>query len=179
MLANVETLKQLINILGPCGMEQLVRNFISKNIRKHVDEVYVDKFGNLVCHQKGKGDKIMLAAHMDEIGLMVKAIRLDGRMKIATIGTWEPASLLGQSVSLIDDNANLICDGVLTTEEIHEDFPIEKVPLIDDVYIDAGVDEQALIKKGVRVGTFAVPKHSAKFLGSESYISGKGIDNPL
>ena len=123
MIEHIEILKDLINILGPSGKEQRVREYISKIMKKYVDEIHVDKFGNLVCHQKGKGDKIMLAAHMDEIGLMVKAIRDDGRMKVAMIGGLEPVTLIGQSVSLLNHDCEVICEGIMTTEEIHEDFP--------------------------------------------------------
>ena len=121
----------------------------------------------------------MLAAHMDEIGLMIKAIRDDGRMKVAMIGGLEPVTLIGQSVSLLGHQCEVICEGVLTTEEIHEDFPPEKIPDIDDLYIDAGVNAKELQKLGIHVGTSAVAKHSAKFLGSKEYLSGKGLDDRI
>ena len=176
---NIEILKKLVNILGPSGMEQQVRAFIYKQIKEYADEIYIDKYGNLICNQKGKGEKIMIAAHMDEIGLMVKAIREDGRMKVATIGGLEPVTLIGQGVSLLNHDGDIICEGILTTEEIHEDFPPEKLPNIDDIYIDAGVDGKTLKKLGIRVGTFAVPKHAARFLGSKDYLCGKGLDDRI
>ena len=68
----VDLLKSLINTLGPSGKEGAVRNLIKHEIQPYVDEIKVDKFGNLIAMKKGKGPKVMLAAHMDEIGLMVQ-----------------------------------------------------------------------------------------------------------
>ena len=70
----MDLLKRLMELPGPSGDEWRVRELIKKEITPYVDEVYTDKFGNLIAHRKGKGAKVMLVAHMDEIGLMVKAL---------------------------------------------------------------------------------------------------------
>ena len=71
---NTKLLFKLMKELGPSGNEINVRNMIKKEMKKYVDKLYADKFGNLICLKKGSGTRIMLAAHMDEIGLMVKKI---------------------------------------------------------------------------------------------------------
>ena len=71
MNIDVNLLMRLMDTLGPSGREQEVRLIIMKEIKKYVDTMEVDKFGNLICHKKGNGPKVMLSAHMDEVGLIV------------------------------------------------------------------------------------------------------------
>ena len=70
----MDLLERLLSTFGVSGNEEKVRNLIQQEIKKYVDEVYVDKVGNLIAHKKGKKPKIMLSSHMDEIGLMVKSV---------------------------------------------------------------------------------------------------------
>ena len=75
-----------MDTLGPSGNEDNVRKIISKEINGFVDEMKIDKMGNLVARIKGKpGKKVMLTAHMDEIGLMVSKIDNNGHLKYSKI----------------------------------------------------------------------------------------------
>ena len=65
-------LKELINAQGISGNEMDVREIIKREMKLCADEVWVDKIGNLIAHKRGDSPKVMLAAHMDEVGLMVK-----------------------------------------------------------------------------------------------------------
>ncbi|MBC7256141.1 MAG: M42 family peptidase, partial [Chloroflexi bacterium] len=68
-----ELIRQLVEAYGPSGHEGHVRTLIEQIVRPYVDEMRVDALGNLIAHKKGKegGRRVMLAAHMDEIGLVV------------------------------------------------------------------------------------------------------------
>lgn len=172
-----ELLFELINTLGPSGNEENVRKIISREIKRYVDEMKVDKMGNLVARVKGKGKKIMLTAHMDEIGLMVSKIENNGHLKISILGGIETITLVGHTVSILKKNNSVACNGVITFYELHESLEIDKIPKLEDVYIDTGLNKKELLKKGVEIGSYIVTKHKATSLGNENIISGKALDN--
>ncbi len=172
-------LKRLIETHGPSGNEKRVRTAIEKELKPYVDEMYVDKLGNLITHKRGEGQKVMVAAHMDEIGLMVKDITRNGHIKIATIGGIEPITLVGQTVRVYQKNDRLACTGVITFAELHEDHEIEEMPELDELYIDTGLSRERLLKKGIDIGSYAVARHHFKRLGSDNIISGKALDDRI
>ncbi|MBI5031079.1 MAG: M42 family metallopeptidase [Chloroflexi bacterium] len=91
--------KRITEIFGPSGHEQLVRDFIRDEIKGMVDEIRVDALGNLIARKKGTGatprKKIMLAAHMDEIGVIVTHVDEKGFLRFAPIGGVNPINLNG------------------------------------------------------------------------------------
>ena len=89
-------------------------------MKKYVNKIETDNLGNLICRKKGKGPVIVLAAHMDEIGLMVSNVDSDGYLKITTIGGIDSIALVGQKVQIMDQKNKVICHGVITFEEAHE-----------------------------------------------------------
>ena len=173
----VELLFKLMNALGPSGDEQLVRDIITSEIKKYVNEIYVDKFGNLVAHRKGIGEKIMLAAHMDEIGLMAKKIENNGFIRVSSIGGIEPITLVGQPVKVVGDKNKVICNGVISFSELHEDLNIKTLPKMDELYVDTGLNVNELKLSGVEIGNYIVPLHHARYLGNNKIISGKSLDD--
>ncbi len=173
----MELLLRLMDALGPSGAELNIRSMIKKAIRPYVDEIYMDKFGNLVARQKGKGQKIMLAAHMDEIALMAKSIEDDGKIRFSPVGGMEPIALLGHMVLLMNNDGKVVCKGIVTVEALHEGFELKNSPDFDDLYVDTGLDLKELEKCGVRVGTYIIPKHHARFLGSNNIVCGKAVDD--
>ena len=88
----MDLLEKLISAFGVSGNEEKVRCLIQEEIKKYVDEVYVDKVGNLIARKKGKRPKIMLSAHMDEIGLMVKNIEPRGRIYLRHVFSFHHVS---------------------------------------------------------------------------------------
>src|SRR3989344_3399163 len=169
-------LKELIDAFGPSGYEYQVRDIILREIKKYVHDVYVDQFGNLVAHKRGKGKKIMLAAHMDEVALMAKHITTEGKIRFATVGDIEPITLVGQRVSILAHKR--VCGkGVVTFEELQDAEVIEKIPGIEELYVDTGLNKEALLHLGVKVGTYMIPEHSMQFTDSSEYICGKAFDD--
>jgi putative aminopeptidase FrvX len=176
---NVNLLKMLVEAHGPSGCETRVRAIIEKELKPHVDEMSVDKLGNLIAHKKGEGPKVMIAVHMDEIGLMVKDINKRGHIRFATIGGIEPITLVGQTVRIYKKNNTMACTGVITFAELHEDHQIEEMPALDELYIDTGLTRDRLGKLGIGVGCYVVARHHFKRLGSTSIISGKALDDRI
>ena len=78
----MELLKEIAQAWGVSGREKKVREIVIREVSPYADELFTDAMGNLIVHKKGTGagKKIMLAAHMDEIGLQVKKIEVDGRI---------------------------------------------------------------------------------------------------
>ncbi|PIN79871.1 aminopeptidase [Candidatus Woesearchaeota archaeon CG10_big_fil_rev_8_21_14_0_10_34_8] len=175
-----ELLSKLVDTLGPSGREQNVRSIIKNEVKKYVNNVFVDEFGNLIAHKKGKGLKIMLAAHMDEVGLMIKEIHKNGHIYFAPVGGIEPITLIGQSVSILSKNNNIICKGIITNHELQDAFEIEELPRLYELYVDIGFKTKSeVLRAGISVGDYAIPRHHTVCLGNKNIISGKALDNRL
>jgi len=173
----MDLLERLISTFGVSGNEERVRNLTQEEIKKYVDEVYVDKVGNLIAHKKGKKPKIMLAAHMDEIGLMVKNIEPRGRIYFAEIGGADPVMLLGERVHI--ETKRGIIHGVITTREVNDGSFINQIPRIEDLFVDTGLSERELKKLGVEVGSYLSLERDLYYLGSEKIICGKAFDDRI
>ena len=107
---------KLLNEAGPSGFEQPIRHFITKEIKPYVDEMRIDKFGNLIAHKKGSKPTVLLVAHMDEIGLLIKNISEEGHIGCGVVGGIEPAVLLGERVKIQVKGGKHI-HGVVTTKK--------------------------------------------------------------
>ncbi len=160
---------------GPTGSEEEVRKIVMDEIKPYVDEVMIDKFGNLIAHKFGNQPKIMLAAHLDEIGLMIKKIDDNGRVYCSSVGGINPITLLGERVHINSKNGKIY--GILTTREISDNLDFPPKTSISDLFVDTGLSRSDLIKKGVQLGEYIYIEHSAGTLGSSDYIYGKAVDD--
>ncbi len=172
-----EMLKRLMETDGISGDESEIRDLIMKEIRKHVDEVTVDSIGNLIAHKKGDSPRVMLTAHMDEIGLMVKNIDADGSISFSRVGGIEPLTLIGQRVKIKTGKEPV--HGVITIAEISNGDIIENMPRGSDMYVDTGLSKDDLIKKGVRVGSFISLQQEIGMLADNSVVYGRALDDRL
>ena len=95
-----ENLEKLSNACGVAGREEQVRNLMIKMLKPYADEVKLDRMENVIAIKKGKttAPKVMLAAHMDEVGLMVKTITKDGFLQFTKMGGIDDRILLAQKV---------------------------------------------------------------------------------
>ncbi|MBW3013884.1 M42 family metallopeptidase, partial [Candidatus Woesearchaeota archaeon] len=137
--------------------------------------------GNLVARKIGKGAKVMLSAHMDEIGLMVKYVNEDGKIDFTRIGGIDPITLVGQQVEIMSKKGNIV-NGVVTYTDLHESIDMDDVvdaPKASDLYIDTGVDKKELDKLGVSTGCYIVPKSEFLILGNEKVFSCKALDDRI
>ncbi|MBI2578830.1 MAG: M42 family metallopeptidase [Candidatus Aenigmarchaeota archaeon] len=171
-----ELLKRLVDAGGISGNEAEIRAVINKEILKYVDETSVDSVGNLIAHKKGKGSKVMLAAHTDEVGLMVKGTDDEGNVYFSRIGGIEPLTLIGQRVK-IKSSYNHFVDGVITTKEISNSDFVTKLPEASDLFIDTGHTKEELEKKGVNPGDFIVLYQEFGYLKDGDLVYGKALDD--
>ena len=91
--------KQLVAAACPSGSEyKAISPLLADLAKPFVDEVYTDAMGNLICHKKGNGKKVMLCAHMDAIGLMVTSVSDDGAVWFTNVGGLRPVQMIGARV---------------------------------------------------------------------------------
>jgi endoglucanase len=154
-MALAETLEKLSNACGVAGREEEVRSLMKKFLKPYVDEVKEDKLGNVIGIKKGKKNapKVMLAAHMDEIGLLVKTISKEGFIQFAKIGGIDDRILLAQKVIVYTEKGPL--HGIIGSKPPHiqKEEERKKVLTYDELFIDIGAENQEQAKKmGVKIG---------------------------
>lgn len=172
-----DLLEKLSNAHGISGHEKEVREIVKKEISSYVDEVKIDKLGNLIARRNGDKPVIMIAAHMDEIGFMVKYIDEKGFVYFAKSGGWFDQTLLNQRVIIHTKNGHII--GVVGSKPIHTMKPDErqKVIIIGDMYIDIGATSDKDAKKiGVEVGNPITLDRKFRSLANNR-VTGKAFDN--
>lgn len=79
-------LDTLTSLSGPSGFEGEVRGFIREQIKPYVDEIFIDRMGNVIAHKKGKGKKVIIDAHMDEVGFIITGYNDDGTLRFNALG---------------------------------------------------------------------------------------------
>ncbi len=163
-------IKQLAETWGPPGFEHRIRDMIRAEVEDVADEVYTDAFGNLIC-RVGSGDlRVMTAAHMDEIGLIVSHIDQQGYARFAMLGTLFPAALLGARV-LFENGAM----GVIGVEKQYSRR--RELPPLAGFYIDlsaSGVGENTV---NVPVGVGDPGAIIGTTIRRENRLIGKSLDN--
>lgn len=142
-----KTMQALNAAFGPSGDESGVACVIADLARPYVDEITTDVLGNLICHKKGNGPKVMFAAHMDSLGLIVTHIEKEGFLRVGAVGGIRAAEILYTSVRFRN--------GVRGVVAVNEDADRTKLK-VDDLYLDIGVTSQEEAKALVNVGDVAV-----------------------
>lgn len=131
-----ELIENLTEVYGPSGHEEQIREVIRAKVESLADEVRVDAMGNLIALKKGNGQgkKVMLAAHMDEIGLIVSYVDEQGFLRAQGVGGVDPMTLVGGRVRFADGST-----GVIAPEKRPE---FRKDPELSKLYIDIGATSQ-------------------------------------
>lgn len=151
----IETLETLSNACGITGREEEIADLMKRFMKPYVDEIQEDKLGNVIGIKRGKKDapKVMLAAHMDEIGLLVKAITRKGFLYFAKIGGIDDRILLAQKVIVHTKKGPL--HGIIGSRPPHIQKPDERQKVIssDKLFIDIGArSREDAEKMGVGIG---------------------------
>lgn len=149
----IETLKTLCALPGVSSREDLVRDYIRKRVEPYADEIRTDALGNLIVFKRGvkpTGNRLMLCAHMDEVGLMVKSVTDEGCLKFGCVGGIDRRVLLGKRVSVGERGI----PGVIGLKAIHLTTAEErkKVPKLTDLYIDIGAKDREEVLAQVELG---------------------------
>jgi endoglucanase len=172
-----ELLRKLSNAHGVSGSEGSVYAVIKKELKGCVDEIREDPMGNLIATKKGNKFKVMLAAHMDEIGLMVKFVDEKGFLRFVALGGWYGPTLYNQRVILHSTKGPVY--GVIGGKPPHmmDDEERKRGVKIDDMFIDVGAtNRQEVEVLGVDVGTPVTIDREFAELGN-GRVTGKAFDN--
>lgn len=172
-----EFIKKLSEATGVSGHEKEITELIHSTFLKYTDKIETDVLGNVICVKKGvksNGKKIMLAAHMDEIGLMVKDIDENGFIKFTNVGGIDQRTLLCQEVIIHGRKKVLGIIGAkpphLTTSEERS-----KALKMEDLVVDVGMSKEA-IKDLIRIGDIITIKRNMTFLLND-WVAGKALDD--
>ena len=176
-MAVKNVLKKFIDVPGISGSEENIRDLIKKELKKDVDKIYEDKVGNIIFH-KGEGDfKVLLTAHMDEVGLVISFIDDKGFIKFDTVGGIDPRILPSRQIKIHTSKG--IVNGVIGAKAIHiQDKDEEKhVYKNKELFIDIGAkDKKSVEKLGIKVGDFIeMPEDSMELV--DNRITGRCLDN--
>ena len=174
-----DLLKKLADASGVSGFEDDVRNIMMDELKGQVDELEVDTLGNMIATRNGSpdGKKIMLAAHMDEIGLMVRYIDKNGFIKFSKIGGINDQMLLNQEVTIHTSNGDIT--GVIGSKPPHRMKEAERKKIIDyeNMFIDIGVSDREEAEKIVKLGdTITIDQ---EFVSLGNLYKGKALDNRI
>lgn len=174
-----ETLKALTEAFGVSGFEDEVRNLLQDRLGSYT-QVKRDRIGSVIAPFEGGGPKIMFAAHIDEVGFMVKSITKEGYIKIIPIGGWWEGVLPAQRVKLRNKRGDKWV-GVISAKPIHELDPEErkKMPKIKDLVVDIGVKKGFALKDKLKIrpGDPIVPVSELVRLGNPDLLMGKAFDD--
>ena len=168
-------LKELTELSGVSGCEYEVRNYIKQRLNEIGCAFYIDKLGNVIAHNKGKKNiTIMVAAHMDEVGLIVNHIDSDGFIKFKAVGGIDQR-VLNSKIVLVGEKK---IPGVIGSKAVHLMSEEEKgtsVP-IDKLYIDIGSSSKSETEKLVQIGDYIIFKSDYVEFG-DNLIKAKALDD--
>jgi putative aminopeptidase FrvX len=168
-----ELIRELTEAYGPSGNEGIVREIIKKHVAQRVDEVRVDVLGNLIAVKRGTPKKgvpsrrIMFAAHMDEIGVIVTHVDEKGFVRFARVGGVYPLTLLGGRVVFEDGRV-----GIIGREKPEKR---DEFPSIEKMYIDVGaIDKEHVDREIGDMASFSRP-----FVDHGQRLTAKAFDDRI
>ena len=182
MDSTLEFLKELVDAHGVPGFEDDVARVMQKYL-KGVGEITRDRLGSFICEKPGdgKGPKVMLAGHLDEVGFLVKSVTKEGFVKFLPLGGWWGHVVLGQRLIIKTRTGDVL--GVVGSKPPHElrDEDRKKVLEIKDMYIDVGAAGDWDVKKqlDIRPGDAIVPDSSFTVMANPNLLLAKAWDNRI
>jgi len=173
----LDTLETLCCLSGVTGREDEVRDYILERVMPFADEIKTDAMGNLIVFKKGArapAKRVMLAAHMDEVGLIVTDITDEGFLRFGMCGGIDRRVLYGKRVFIGEERV----PGVIGAKPIHLTDADERkhLPKLTDMYIDIGAPDRAAAEARVSLGDIAVFDDSVVRFGA-GFIKAKAIDD--
>jgi putative aminopeptidase FrvX len=183
---NIPLLKVLSEVTGVPGREERVREIVRLELKGLVDEIREDALGNLIALKRAtikpkknsSVRKVMLSAHMDEIGFMVKFIDDKGFLRVQQLGGFDPRNLFARQVVVCSKDGDL--PGILqpTGRPIHISSAEDRAknPEIKQFFVDTGLSPDE-VKKKVRVGDPVGLTQTFREVGS--YVAGKCLDDRI
>jgi endoglucanase len=163
---------------GLSGYEDDIAALLKQEMEPLVDQVSIDKMGNVIAIRAGDGPAVMVAAHMDEIGLMVSHVDDEGFLRIVPVGGWFDQTILGQRVLISTSDGRRI-PGVVGSRPPHlmdaEDR--KKMIKLKEMFVDCGATSAGhAAALGVEIGSPITVDRELRPLGDD-FVTGKALDN--
>lgn len=173
----IETIKTLCEIKGTSGYEGFVCDYIKERVKNFADDIREDTMGNLFVFKKGKKSRkkpLMVCAHMDEVGLIIKGITDDGYLSFDFAGGVDKRVVIGKRVLIGEKEI----PGIIGMKAVHLTTKDErkKTPKLSELCIDIGCEKKTAAEKLVSLGDFAVFDSPLRELG-ENRIKARAIDD--
>lgn len=175
----LELLKQLCLLNGVSGDEGEVRAFLRAQAEPYADSIRTDALGNLIVFKRGAkatGNRLLLAAHMDEVGLIITHVTDEGFLKFGFVGGVDRRIAIGKSVVLGPDRV----PGIISLKAIHltDKAELKKVPKTDSLYIDIGAGSREEALKKVPLGTYGSFVSQPEEFG-DGFFKARAIDDRI
>ncbi len=173
----LNTLKELCALSGVSSWEDETRVFIRAQAEPYADSIRTDAMGNLIVFKKGRkatGDRLLLSAHMDEVGLMITRVEDDGTLRFDSVGGIDRRVLMGKRVYVGSHRI----PAVIGSKPIHLTTKEERrsVPKMTELYLDMGAENREAAEKLVELGDVAVFDPECVEFGS-GLLKAKAIDD--
>jgi putative aminopeptidase FrvX len=173
-----DLLRDLADAAGPSGFEEPVRKIMVSRMKPFADEISYDGMGSVIARQGERGPRIMVDAHMDELGGLVRRTTADGFLTMQMLGGWLDNALLGQRWSIIGSKG--LVHAVTSIRDIHlvPDAELTKFYPRDTIFLDIGAKSAAEVTAlGIEPGDPVVPDAPFEMLnGGDNYV-GKAWDD--
>ena len=176
---NLELMKSLTQANGIPSMEDEVRKIVVSELRGSTDDVRVDIMGNVIGRIAGKsGPKVAMAAHMDEIGFIVRYIDDSGFIRLQPVGGFDPRTLVAQRVAVhTRKHGSLVGTLMPGVKPIHLMTPTDKKDLeLTDFFVDLGMQTEA-VKEQVQIGDMVTMRRDFEEIGD--MVISKSLDDRL
>ncbi len=176
MKLNIPLLKKITETPGAPGFEKPIRDLLMKELAGLGVDLRTDNMGNLIAFRKGREPKkVLMAAHMDEIGFIVNHIDDRGFIRFLPLGGFDPKTLTAQRV-VVHGKKDLV--GVMGSKPIHlmKAEEKKKMPEISDYFIDLGMEKEAVLEQ-VEVGNPITRERELIEMGD--CVNGKSLDNRI
>ena len=175
----LELLKQLCLLNGVSGDEGEVRVFLRAQAEPYADSIRTDALGNLIVFKQGvksTGNRLLLAAHMDEVGLIITHVTDEGFLKFGFVGGVDRRIAIGKPVVLGPDRV----PGIISLKAIHltDKAELKKVPKTDSLYIDIGAGSREEALKKVPLGTYGSFVSQPEEFG-DGFFKARAIDDRI
>ena len=179
--ATAKLMKELTEAHGPTGSEEPVGKIVARHLQPLVSDIKVDGLGSIVGTKKGGSDspRIMLAAHMDEVGFIVKTISPDGFIYTNPVGGWRDPVLLAQRWLIMTRKGPVVAvSGAKTTHVMSADAKNRPVPQ-QDVFLDVGARtrEEAMETLGIQPGDPVAPESPFQVMANGEFYMAKAWDD--
>ncbi|XWN35512.1 MAG: M20/M25/M40 family metallo-hydrolase [Roseivirga sp.] len=174
---NLSLFKSICEAPGPPGFEHRIRQLVIDEVKPLVDHLEVDNIGNIIAIRRGRQQvpdkRVMVAAHMDELGMIVRHIDEGGYLRFHTLGGFDPKTLTAQRV-IVHGKKDLV--GAMGTKAVHfmPEEERKKAPKLDDYFIDLGMPHEEVIQY-VAVGDPVTRERALIEMGD--CLNGKSLDN--